>query len=406
VRKLAFDMLDKDFIKKTLKKKRPSPNTKWFGEPNLGSFYDKKEINAVIRVLEKSRHWSIGFGPNPIEVKKFESDFAKYCGTKHAIAVSNNGDGFDMVLNSLNLKPKDEIIAPALNFKAWHMVLLRYKCKCVFVDIDPKTLNIDLIDLEKKITKKTKVILPVHLTGLSCDMDSIDELAKNYSNKNKNKIYVIYDSARAAGGNYKNKKIGTGGYCEIFSFHTAKPMTTMGEGGIITTNSDYLAKKLIQMRSYGGEESWGMNYRMSKLQAAFGIEQIKKLDRSNSLRRKNSIRRDLNLKGCDKFILPTDTKYSKNIYYMYPLMLSPNYNEYQRDELVRILEKKYGIVCSVPKFINKRWRYIKKKFGVPRLKYTKFATDRLLCPIMHSNISEEQENYISSALLKSVSKIK
>ena len=98
----------------------------------------EKEINAVIRVLERSRHWSIGFGPNPIEVKKFESDFAKYCGVKHAIAVSNNGDGFDMVLNSLNLKPNDEIIAPALNFKAWHMVLLRHKCKCVFVDIDPK----------------------------------------------------------------------------------------------------------------------------------------------------------------------------------------------------------------------------------------------------------------------------
>ena len=91
-------------------------------------------------------------------INSLEKKLAKYCGTKHAIAVSNNGDGFDMVLNSLNLKPNDEIIAPALNFKAWHMVLLRYKCKCVFVDIDPKTLNIDLIDLEKKITKKTKVI--------------------------------------------------------------------------------------------------------------------------------------------------------------------------------------------------------------------------------------------------------
>ena len=141
MRKLAFDMLDKNFIKKTLKKARPKPKTKWFGEPNLGSFYDKKEIDAVVRVLKKSKHWSIGFGPNPIEVKKFENDFAKYCGTKHAIAVSNNGDGFDMVLNSLNLKPDDEIIAPALNFKAWHMVLLRYTCKCIFVDIDPKTLK-------------------------------------------------------------------------------------------------------------------------------------------------------------------------------------------------------------------------------------------------------------------------
>jgi|TARA_B110000483_G_scaffold236930_1_gene310876 perosamine synthetase len=399
-------MLEKKFIKDILKKKRPKPKSKWFGEPNLGSFYDKKEIDAVVKALEKSKHWSIGFGPNPLEVKKFEGNFARYCGTKYAIAVSNNGDGFDMVLNTLNLKPNDEVIAPALNFKAWHMVLLRYRCKCIFVDIDPKTLNIDLSDLEKKITKKTKVILPVHLTGLSCDMDSIDELAKNYSRKNKNKIYVIYDSARAAGGNYKNRKIGTGGYCEIFSFHTAKPMTTMGEGGMITTDSDYLAKELNQMRSYGGEESWGMNYRMSKLQAVFGIEQIKKLNRSNNLRRKNSKRRDSNLKGCEKFILPKDTNYSKNIYYMYPLMLSSDYNESQRDKLANILEKKYRIVCSVPKFINKRWKYIQNKFGVPNLKHTKFVTDRLLCPIMHSQINEEQENYISSALIDSVNKIK
>ena len=399
-------MLDKLFIKKILKNGKPEPKTKWFGEPNLGSFYDKKEINAVIKVLKESQHWSVGFGPNPKEVKIFENNFAKYCGTKHAIAVSNNGDGFDMVLNTLNLKPNDEIIAPALNFKAWHMVLLRYKCKCIFVDIDPKTLNIDVNDLEKKITKKTKAILPVHLTGLSCDMDAIDELAKIYSKKNRNKIYVIYDSARATGGNYKDKKIGTGGYCEIFSFHTAKPMTTLGEGGMITTNSDQLAYELYQMRSYGGEEMWGMNYRMSKVQAAFGIEQIKKLDKSNHMRIENSRRRDKNLRDCEQFIIPEDASYSNNIYYMYPLMLSSKYGEVQRDKLVKLLEKKYGIICSVPKFINTRWKHIKKNFGVPKLKYTKFVTDRLLCPIMHSQINEEQENYISSALIDSANKIK
>jgi len=399
-------MLDKTFIKNTLQKGKPEPKIKWFGEPNLGSFYDKKEIDAVVKVLKESKHWSVGFGPNPIEVKKFENAFAKYCGTKYAIAVSNNGDGFDMVLNTLNLKPSDEIIAPALNFKAWHMVLLRYKCKCVFVDIDPKTLNIDINDLERKITKNTKAILPVHLTGLSCDMDSIDKLARIYSNKNKNKIYVIYDSARATGGNYKDKKIGTGGYCEIFSFHTAKPMTTLGEGGMITTDNDRLAYELYQMRSYGGEEMWGMNYRMSKVQAAFGIEQIKKLDKSNYLRIANSKRRAKNLRDCEQFIIPEDASYSNNIYYMYPLMLSSKYGEVQRDKLVKLLEKKYGIICSVPKFINTRWKYIKKNFGVPKLKYTKFVTDRLLCPIMHSQINEEQENYISSALIDSANKIK
>ncbi len=398
-------MLDKNFIKKTLKKTKPSPNTKWYGEPNLGSYYDNSEINAVIKTLKKSKHWSIGFGPNPIEVNKFENDFAKYCGTKHAIAVSNNGDGFDMVLQTLNLKPYDEVIAPALNFKAWHMVLLRYKCKSIFVDIDPKTFNIDLRDLERKISKKTKLILPVHLTGLSCDMDKIDQLAKLYSQKNKNKIYVIYDSARATGGNYKNRKIGSGGFCEIFSFHTAKLMTTLGEGGMITTNDNNLAKRLFKMRSYGGEEYWGMNYRMSKLQAVFGSEQLKKLEKLNNLRIKNSKRREENLKNYNQFVIPKNTSYSKNIYYLYPLMLSSKYKKKDRDKVLKILEKKYGIICSVPKFINERWKYIKKKFGLPKLKNTKFVTDRLICPIMHPKITKKQEDYICSALIHCVEKL-
>ena len=397
-------MLDNKFIRKILKKGKPKPKSIWFGEPNLGSYYDQKEINAVVKTLKQSKHWSVGFGPRPKEVDKFEQNFAKYCGTKFAIAVSNNGDGFDMVLKTLNLKKGDEIIAPALNFKAWHMVLLRYNCKCIFVDIDPKTLNIDVDDLKKKITKKTKVILPVHLTGLSCDMDRIDKIANLYSKKNKNKIYVVYDSARATGGNYKNRKIGSGGYCEIFSFHTAKLMTTLGEGGMITTDNSYLAKKLYEMRSYGGESSWGMNYRMSKLQAIFGIEQLKKLDHLNSLRIKNSKRRYNNLKNYPYFILPKSTNYSKNIYYLYPLMLSSKYKKKDRDIILKILEKKYGIVCSVPKFINERWKYIKKKFGLPKLKNTQFVTDRLICPIMHPKINKKQEEYICSALIETVEK--
>ena len=158
-------------------------------------------------------------------------------------------------------------------------------------------------------------------------MDRIDKIANLYSKKNKNKIYVIYDSARATGGNYKNRKIGTGGYCEIFSFHTAKLMTTLGEGGMITTNNYQLAQKLYEMRSYGGENSWGMNYRMSKLQAIFGIEQLKKLDNLNNLRIKNSKRRYKYLKDCPQLILPKNTNYSKNIYYLFPLMLSPKFKK-------------------------------------------------------------------------------
>jgi dTDP-4-amino-4,6-dideoxygalactose transaminase len=176
-------------------------------------------------------------------------------------------------------------------------------------------------------------------------------------------------------------------------------MTTMGEGGMITTNDDELAHKLYQMRSYGGEEMWGMNYRMSKIQAVFGIEQLKKLDFLNNCRIKNAKRRGANLDGCKKLVTPKNNDYSNHIYYLYALMLTPEYSLKKRDEIINRLEIDYGIICSVPKFINERWNYIKKKFKIPVLKNTSYATEKLICPIMHSQITEEQENYISSALL-------
>ena len=387
-------MISDKRVLKILSKGKPVPKNKiWYGEPNLASYYGKKEINAVMKVLRESKHWSVGFGPNPLEILTFEKDFAKFCDVKYAIAVSNNGDGFDMVLQTLNLKKNDEIIAPSINFKAWHMAMMRYECKFVFCDINLNTMNIDTNDLEKKINSKTKAICPVHMGGIACDIDKIDSIARKYSKKFGTKIRVIYDAARAAGVNYKKRKVGGGGYCEIFSFHGAKLMTTLGEGGMITTNNKNLWK------SYGGEYSWGMNYRMSKVEAAFGIQQLKNLNKMNNQRINAANKRIKYLSGLKNIILPVDPDYSKSVYYLFPILISNKWSYKERDHIIKILENEYGIVCSIPKFINKRWKYINKKLGVPKLPVTEDFYNRVFCPMIHPLLTKEQELYISSSII-------
>tara|TARA_B100001057_G_scaffold499567_1_gene610738 strand:+ start:3290 stop:4501 length:1212 start_codon:yes stop_codon:yes gene_type:complete len=399
-------MISNSQVLNILSNGKPEPkNKKWYGEPNLGSYYGKEEINAVNKVLRDSKHWSNGFGPNSSEITTFEKDFANYCNVKYSIAVSNNGDGFDMVLSTLNLTTKDEIIAPSINFKAWHMALHRYRCKMVFCDIDINTMNIDLTDLEKKITSKTRLICPVHMGGIACDVDKIDILAKKYSKKYGTKICVVYDSARAAGVNYKKSKVGNGGLCEIFSFHGAKLMTTFGEGGMITTNNKSLWNKLKEMQSYGGEYSWGLNYRMSKVEAAFGIEQLKRLDEMNNKRIRVAKRRISNLKGLKNIILPSNPDYSQSIYYLFPILVDTDWGYKERNYIIETLEKKYDIVCSIPKFINKRWKFISQNYGIPELKNTEDFYNRVFCPIIHPLLNKKQELFISSAIINTINQI-
>ena len=378
---------------------KPYPNVNWYGEPNLGSFYDNREIKAVLNILKQSRHWHTGFGPNLDEIEKFEEDFARYCDVNHAIAISNNGDGFDMLLKTFDLTKKDEIILPALNYKAWFMVLIKYGVKLVFCDVDPITMNMDPFDLEKKINKNTRIICPVHYAGTSCNQNLIDDIAATYSNKYGSNIKVIYDAARAPGVIYKDSKVGSGGFCEIFSFHSAKLMTTMGEGGMITTNNSALNKKLKAMRSYGGENEWGMNYRMSKVQASFGRVQLTRLDNLNNLRRKVAKRRTKILCNIKDIYLPTDVEYSKNMFYLYPIKVNGKWGKRERNKIVSILENKYGIICAVPKFIHKRWKYIRSHYNIPNLPITEKLSSKVFCPIIHPKLNNKQQNYINEALL-------
>lgn len=222
------------------------------------------------------------------KVREFEEIFAKRHGVKYAMAVTSATTALHLALVALGVGEGDEVIVPAFTWVSTANVVLYCNAKVVFVDVNPKTFNLDVEKLKEKITSKTKAIIPVHLFGLCADIDAIKEVAGD--------IPLVEDGACAAGAGYKNKPAGSLGTIGCFSFHPRKSVTT-GEGGMITTNDDRLAEIISSLRNHGasiseeqrhhgpkpyilpGFNMLGYNYRMTDLQAAVGIVQLKKLDR-------------------------------------------------------------------------------------------------------------------------------
>jgi Predicted pyridoxal phosphate-dependent enzyme apparently involved in regulation of cell wall biogenesis len=389
---------------------KPEPKeVTWWGEPNFGAWYMEAEIEAVVKAIRSSMHWSEGFGHggNSGEIEKFETAFAKYCGTKHAIAITSCGVGLDIAMMCLDLEPGDEVITPAINYKASQMAILGQGGKVVFCDIDSQTLNVDPEDVEKRITPRTRAICPVHLTGLSAPMDELLDIAKHHPHPKHGPLKIIGDAARACGAGYKGTKIGAKGWLTAFSFHSQKLMTTLGEGGMITTDDSGLAQRIRDINHFGGEDGWGTNYRMNKVQAAVGLVQLNRLDEMNGMRRKAAYRRNALLKDVPEIILPYEPTECEHIYYVYPILVQPEWAGEKRDRIISIMEKNFGIACSItnkPTYL--RWPYVGKMCGNPQLKVSEDIGQRLFCPPLHPLLNEEQELYICASLLETIDMIK
>jgi dTDP-4-amino-4,6-dideoxygalactose transaminase len=243
----------------------------------------KKELDeALIRVAE-SQYFILG-----PEVEALEKNLAAYLGVKHAIGVSSGTDALLVALMAIDLKPGDEVILPTFSFFATAGVVARMNAVPVFTDIDPVTFNIDPDDIGKKITKRTKAIIPVHLYGQSADMDPIMEIAKRYSLK------VIEDGAQAIGVQYRDgKKVGTIGDIGCYSFFPSKNLGGFGDGGLVVTNDDALGEKLKIMRVHGGKPKYyhkviGGNFRIDAIQAAVLNVKLPHLDAWSQKRRENA----------------------------------------------------------------------------------------------------------------------
>ncbi|MEK7818440.1 MAG: DegT/DnrJ/EryC1/StrS family aminotransferase [Bacteroidota bacterium] len=243
----------------------------------------KNEIDsAVMRVIE-SQNFILGS-----EVEQLEKSIADYVGTKYAIGVSSGTDALLIALMALDLKPDDEIIVPTFSFFATAGVVSRLNAIPVFVDVDEESFNIDPNEIEKKITSKTRGIIPVHLYGQSSAMDEIMSIAKKYN------LFVIEDGAQAIGTEYKNgKRVGSIGDIGCFSFFPSKNLGCFGDGGIVTTNDSSLAEKLNILRMHGSKPKYyhkiiGGNFRIDALQSAVLNVKLPHLNSWTNKRKENA----------------------------------------------------------------------------------------------------------------------
>ena len=262
-------------------KKKLRSNKKKFIPVSL-PFLTKTDIESVNKVLKKG--WISSDGP---EVKIFEKTFSKKFSRKFSIAVSNGTAALEIALKALNIKKNDDVIIPNFTIISNAIAVIKQNANPILIDCDLETWNMKIEDIEKNITKKTKAIIVTHIYSYSSNMDKILKICK------KNKIYLIEDAAEVIGLNYKNKPCGSFGDISTFSFYANKQITT-GEGGMISTNNPKIYKKCLSLRNlcFGKKNRFnhddiGWNYRLTNMQAALGISQLKRLQ--NTVKEKMSI---------------------------------------------------------------------------------------------------------------------
>jgi len=299
------------------------------------------EINAVVEVLRSPR---LSLGP---KLEEFERDVAEFAGAKHAVAVNSGTSGLHLCVRSLGLKSGDEVITTPFSFIASANVLLYEKAVPVFVDIDSKTLNIDAGKIEAAITSKTKAIMVVHVFGRPSPMREIRQIADRYNLK------IIEDACEAIGAEYENRPVGNLGDAGVFAFYPNKQITT-GEGGIIVTDNDFLAEQARMLRNQGRDASsdWfehvqlGYNYRLSDINCALGIQQLKRI--KQILRQRESVARKYRerLQNNRHLILPEiDFRDGQISWFVYVVRLNENFTRAQRDLIVRQMNQA-GIGCG------------------------------------------------------------
>jgi dTDP-4-amino-4,6-dideoxygalactose transaminase len=278
-----------------------------------------EEINAVVEVLKAKR---LRRGET---AEEYEAALAKYFGVKHALAVANGTVSMHAILAALDVGPGDEVITTPYTFVATASVVLMQNAIPIFADIDPDHLTIDPMEIEGKITDKTKGIIPVSITGQPPDMGSIMKIAKEHD------LWVVEDAAQSPGATYKDKLIGTIGDVSSFSTISGKIITT-GEGGFILTNDNELYERVWSYHNFARKRElgnaskyfWGVpctNYRITEIQCAIGLAQLRKLDKFLEVRKRNAEYLTKGIKDIEGIEPPKEAPWGKRVYYYYVIRL-------------------------------------------------------------------------------------
>ena len=327
-------------------------------------------------------------------VHDFANELAAYQNVKHVITCANGTDALQIAMMALDLQPGDEVITPSFTYFATVEVIGLLKLTPVFIDVDPKTFNILPEELEKAISPKTKCIVPVHLYGQCCDMKPILDIASKYN------IPVVEDNAQAIGGTYTFPdgticKTGTMGNIGSTSFFPSKNLGGYGDGGALMTNDDELANKLKMVANHGQRVKYyhdmiGCNSRLDSLQAAVLRVKLKHLDEYCDARRKAADFYDNAFANHPKITTPYRAPYAKHVFHQYNLVV-----EADRDEMVNYLAaQNIPAMVYYPVLSHEQKSFEGKGRIVGDLKNSLWLTTRVIALPMHTELDEEQQNYI------------
>jgi len=361
---------------------------------------EEDDIQAVVEVLRSDY---LTTGPT---VAQFEKVVAEYVGAKYAVAVSNGTAALHVACLAAGIKPGDEVITTPITFAASANCVLYCGGTPVFADINPETYNIDPEDIRRKITKNTKAIIAVHFTGQPCEMDEIHAIAKEHN------LLVIEDAAHALGADYKGTKIGSMSDMTTFSFHPVKHITT-GEGGMIVTNSEALYQRLALFRAHGitrdekqmtyNEGDWyyqqlelGYNYRITDIQCALGISQMKKLDAFITRRREIVQRYNEAFAGIDEIVTPFQMEGCNNSWHLYVIQVDRRKEVFDKLRAAGIgVNVHYVPVYKFPYYQNNGY----SNTHCPK---AEALYERLISLPIYSSLSPEQQEYVIEQVVSAV----
>lgn len=385
----------------------------------FGSEYGLEEVQAVLETLQQE------YLTNGPQTLAFQEEFAAYCKVPYAFATSSCTTALWLIAQLCGLSPGDEVITTPLSFVATSEAILACGAVPVFADVDPRTFNIDPDSVAARVTPRTRAIFVVHLNGQCCDMDRIGAVAAAHG------LLVGEDAAHAVGALYKGRAAGSLGDAAAFSFHSSKNMTTLGEGGMVTTRHEAWAAKIPRMRGMGVSYSEGVsrpdpmdywlplpyevddpdgyvpnNYRMSECEAAVGRVQLRKVDRLNARRRALARRYTEALRGLAGIIPPYEHPDCCHVYYLYPVLVDQARAGFSRDDLMRILFREFGI-HTIPGYPPTYWFNMYRKRGYARglCPVAERVYSQMMLLPLYAGLTDLEQEYVIDSLTQAVRKL-
>ena len=340
------------------------------------------------------------------KVAEFEKAVATYVGAQQGIATTSCTTGLHLALAAIGVGPGDEVIVPSFTFIASANAILYTGATVVFCEIDPRTYNADPSDIEKRITRRTKAIMPVDQIGLACDIGAINEIAKRHG------VDLIEDAAPTIGGTYKGRRVGSNAHQTVFSFHPRKVITT-GEGGMILTDDDALADRARKLRAHGMSVSdldrhkadrpiieeyhdLGFNYRMTDIQASIGLVQLRRLDELLRIRVAKANRYNAELAKIKGLEVPYTPPYATHTYQSYCVRLTKDCKVDREDLMSRLLKR--GIATRRGVMASHLEKVYRDRVGNVSLPVTEEAARTTMLIPLFASMTDDEQAYVIDAL--------